>query len=43
MTGYPDAFLRDILNTTRVIAVVGVSPDPVRPSFYVARSLGLTG
>ena len=43
MTGYSDAFLRDILKTTRVIAVVGVSPNPVRPSYYMARYLGLKG
>lgn len=39
----PDTLLREILHTTRVIAVVGVSPNPVRPSFYVARYLGLKG
>lgn len=43
MTEYSDALLRDILTTTRVIAVVGVSPNPVRPSYYVARYLGLKG
>ncbi len=43
MTEYSDTFLRDILTTTRVIAVVGVSPNPVRPSYYVARYLGLKG
>ncbi len=43
MTGPSDAVLRDILTTTRVIAVVGVSPNQVRPSFYVARYLGLKG
>lgn len=43
MPDYSDAFLRDILKTTRVIAVVGVSPSPVRPSYYVARYLGLKG
>lgn len=39
----PDNALRDILKSTRVIAVVGVSPNPVRPSYYVARYLGLKG
>lgn len=39
----PDAFLKEILQTTRVVAVVGVSPNPVRPSYYVARYLGLKG
>ena len=40
---YPDAFLKDILNRTKVVAVVGVSTNPVRPSYYVARYLGLKG
>ncbi len=39
MNAISDDTLRDILRTTRVIAVVGVSPNPVRPSFYVARYL----
>ena len=43
MTSYSDALLRDVLKTTKVIAVVGVSPNPVRPSYYVARYLGLKG
>lgn len=43
MSDYSDAFLRNILKTTRVIAVVGVSPNPIRPSYYVARYLGLKG
>lgn len=43
MTDYSDSFLREILGSTRVIAVVGVSPNPVRPSYYVARYLGLKG
>ncbi len=38
-----DDILRDILKTTRVIAVIGVSPNPVRPAFFVARYLGLKG
>lgn len=41
--GYSDTFLKDILTRTRVIAVVGVSMNPVRPSYYVARYLGLRG
>lgn len=40
---YSDAFLKDILTETRSIAVVGVSPNPVRPSYYVARYLSLRG
>ncbi len=38
-----DSTLRKILSTTRVIAVAGVSPNPVRPSYYVARYLKLKG
>jgi uncharacterized protein len=40
---YPDETFRRILTTVRTIAVVGVSPNPVRPSYYVARYLGLKG
>jgi uncharacterized protein len=40
---YSDTLLKDILTRTRRIAVVGVSPNPVRPSFYVARYLSLKG
>lgn len=43
MTAYSDDFLKEILRSTRVVAVVGVSPNPVRPSHYVARYLGLKG
>jgi predicted CoA-binding protein len=38
---YTDSHLRDILSRTRRIAIVGVSMNPVRPSYYVARYLGL--
>ncbi|GGG64393.1 CoA-binding protein [Salipiger pallidus] len=40
---YSDAYLKDILNRTKVIAVIGVSLNPVRPSYYVARYLSLRG
>lgn len=40
---YTDQFLRQILKRTRTIAVVGVSANEVRPSFYVARYLKLKG
>ncbi len=43
MSSYSDAFLREVLTTTRVVAVVGVSPNPVRPSYFVARYLSLRG
>jgi uncharacterized protein len=43
MNRYPDPLLKEILKRTRVIAVVGVSMNPVRPSYYVARYLALKG
>ena len=38
---YSDSHLRGILTRTRRMAVVGVSMNPVRPSYYVARYLSL--
>ena len=38
-----DAKLRAILQRTRYIAIVGVSPNPIRPSHYVGRYLSLKG
>lgn len=43
MTDYSDQLLRRILTTTKVVACVGVSTNPVRPSYFVARYLGLKG
>ncbi|WP_068305723.1 CoA-binding protein [Pararhodobacter sp. CCB-MM2] len=47
MTTQPDApdddTLRKILRQIRVVGVVGVSSNPVRPSYFVARYLGLKG
>ncbi len=43
MTDYSDAHLKEILSRTRVIAMVGVSMNPVRPSYFVARYLSLKG
>ena len=43
MQAYSDDFLKGILTRTRVVAVVGVSPNPVRPSYFVARYLSLRG
>ncbi len=43
MDDYSDDYLRGILKRTRTIAMVGVSANPVRPSYYVARYLGLKG
>lgn len=40
---YSDEMLREILGRARRIAVVGVSMNPVRPSYYVARYLSLKG
>lgn len=40
---YSDAWLKTILTRTKRIAVVGVSMNPVRPSYYVVRYLGLRG
>lgn len=40
---YSDSLLRRILTETKVIACVGVSPNTVRPSHYVARYLSLKG
>ncbi|MCW1930784.1 CoA-binding protein [Pararhodobacter zhoushanensis] len=38
-----DAVLRKILQRIKTVAVVGVSPNPVRPSYFVARYLKLKG
>jgi hypothetical protein len=47
MTTLPDApdddTLRRILRGIRTVAVVGVSANPVRPSYFVARYLSLKG
>ncbi len=43
MPDYSDDLLRKILTTTKTIAMVGVSPNPVRPSHYVGRYLSLKG
>ena len=40
---YSDAWLKNILSRSKRIAVVGVSMNPVRPSYFVARYLGLRG
>lgn len=40
---YSDHHLRHILRRTKTVAVVGVSANQVRPSFFVARYLGLKG
>ncbi|MBF9043814.1 CoA-binding protein [Rhodobacterales bacterium HKCCE4037] len=44
MTTNPsDDLLRDVLRRSKSFACVGVSPNPVRPSHYVARYLSLKG
>ncbi|MCF2870168.1 CoA-binding protein [Octadecabacter sp. G9-8] len=40
---YSDSLIKDVLKRARVVAVVGVSANPVRPSYFVARYLGLKG
>jgi len=40
---YSDETLKRILTSVKTVAVVGVSTNPVRPSYYVARYLGLKG
>ncbi len=41
--GYSDTYLADLLKSVKTIAVVGVSANPVRPSYFVARYLTLKG
>ena len=43
MPHYRDAQLKTVLEEVKTIAVVGVSTNPVRPSYFVARYLGLKG
>jgi uncharacterized protein len=43
MNDYSDSYLKEILTRTKVVAMVGVSMNPVRPSYFVARYLGLRG
>ncbi|KIC07867.1 CoA-binding protein [Leisingera sp. ANG-M1] len=43
MTDHSDDHLKAVLQRTKTVAVVGVSMNPVRPSYYVARYLGLKG
>lgn len=43
METYEDSFLKTVLTRTKTVAVVGVSTNTVRPSFYVARYLALKG
>ena len=43
MPDYSDQHLKTILQRTKTVAVVGVSMNPGRPSYYVARYLSLKG
>ncbi|MBB3993609.1 hypothetical protein GGR95_001240 [Sulfitobacter undariae] len=38
---YKDSFLKEILTRTKRVAIVGVSDNPVRASYFVARYLSL--
>jgi predicted CoA-binding protein len=38
-TDYPDNYIRGILNTVRTIAMVGISPKDVRPSYFAFKYL----
>ncbi|SLN20414.1 CoA-binding protein [Pseudooctadecabacter jejudonensis] len=40
---YSDQVLKSVLTRASVVAVVGVSKNPVRPSYFVARYLSLKG
>lgn len=40
---YSDTFLKEILTRTKRVAIVGVSDNPVRASYFVARYLSLKG
>jgi predicted CoA-binding protein len=40
---YPDALIRDVLHRCRVIAMVGASPDWVRPSNFAMKYLQAKG
>jgi len=37
--GYPDAYIRGILNTVKSIAMVGISPKENRPSYFAFKYL----
>jgi hypothetical protein len=40
---YSDQLLKDVLDRMKTVAVVGVSANPVRPSYFVARYLSRKG
>src|SRR5262250_2588671 len=38
-TDYPDSYIHGILNTVKTIAMVGISPKDVRPSYFAFKYL----
>jgi uncharacterized protein len=40
---YPDSYIRGILNTVKTIAMVGISPKDVRPSYFAFKYLAERG
>lgn len=40
---YSDAYISEILNTVKTLAVVGASDNPIRPSYYVMKYLRRKG
>ena len=40
---YNDAYIREILNTVKTVAMVGASPQNVRPSYFVFKYLAERG
>ena len=40
---YSDAELRNVLGAVKTVAIVGISTNPARPSYFVGRYLGLKG
>jgi uncharacterized protein len=40
---YPDSYIRGILGTYKVFAMVGASPNQVRPSFFALKYLSAKG
>ncbi|HCP80122.1 MAG TPA: CoA-binding protein [Octadecabacter sp.] len=40
---YSDQMLKDVLKRAKVVAIVGVSANQIRPSYFVARYLKLKG
>ena len=40
---YTDELLKNVLTRAKVVAIVGVSANPVRPSYFVARYLARKG